>query len=589
MVPPALAVRGLTVDYPDEGRVVHAVRGVDLTVEPGASLGLTGESGSGKTSIALSTLRLLPDPARVSGSVAVVGRELLGAPRSTLREVRWRTAACVVQSPGRGLNPVRRVDSQIHEVLRLRLGLRRSAARRRAAELAEQVRMDPALLERFPHELSGGQLQRAMLAMAISCDPQLVVLDEPTSGLDATTKTELLDMLQALRSDRGMALLVVSHDIPAVARLSDQLAVLYAGMVMEQGPTARVLGDPQHPYTRDLIGAFPIMTTQKDLRGIRGEVPDPAAPPSGCPYHPRCSQALPECATWSPELLPVAGRDVLCLREGIVTVLAARGLRKSFRPSRRHRVDALRGVDVTVRAGEVVGVVGESGSGKTTLARLLLAVTPADGGTIEWQGRDTTSFTATDRDAFRRGTAMVYQDPYAAVSHRMTVADAVREPLDVQRVGSNKERHSRVRALLRNVGLSTTTASLSRRTHDLSGGQLQRLAIARALILGPELLIADEPTSMLDASEQAKVLALLKDLQVEGGMSMVFISHDLALVRKVADRLLVMDAGRVVEEGPSHRVVAAPVSAAAVRLVHAAPTLTLDLPHQVALDAKETT
>ena len=573
MSPPALAVRGLTVDYPTGTELVHAVRGIDLELAPGGSLGVIGESGSGKTSLALSCLMLLPEGTRVGGSVTVFGQELVGASPKTLRAVRWRTVACALQSPGRGLNPVRKVGSQIRETMRLRGGLGRQAARRRAAELAEQVELEPSLLEGYAHQMSGGQVQRAMLALALSCDPRVLILDEPTAGLDATTKHELLGTLKRLQSDRDLAVLFVSHDIPFVARFSDDLAVLYAGMVMEHGPVGAVLAEPLHPYTRDLLGALPTMTTQKDLRGIRGDAPDPSEPPSGCPYHPRCTQALEECATWAPERLPIAGRDVVCVREGIITRLAASGLHKSFRPSRHRRVEALRDVAVTVRAGEAVGVVGESGSGKTTLARVLLGLLPPDQGTVSWEGRDTARFDAGDWREFRRSTAIVYQDPYEAVSHRLTVAQATREPLDVQRLGSSSERGQRVRELLARVGLPTTDRFLRRRTHELSGGQLQRLAIARALILSPRLLIADEPTSMLDASEQAKVLALLKDLQVERGMSMAFVSHDLALVRKVVDRLLVLHAGRAVEEGPGHRVVAAPESAEAARLVRAAPTL----------------
>ncbi len=575
----ALELHALTVTYPGEGLPVRAVRGVDLRVGAGEAVGIIGESGSGKTSLALASLMLLPDDARVGGSVTVGGRELVGASARTLRQIRWRQVACVVQSPGQGLNPVRRVGRQIAEPLRLRLDHTRKGARRRVDALAEMVGLDADLLERYPHQLSGGQLQRAMLALALAGEPQVLVLDEPTSGLDAASKDGLLGLLARLRAELGVALVVASHDIPAVARVSDELAVLYAGMVMEHGPADAVLADPRHPYTRDLLACFPTMTTQKDLRGIRGMAPDPTDPPSGCPYHPRCTQAIDDCATWPPERLAVAGREVTCLREGIVTRLAARGIDKTFRVGRRGRVTALADVDVTVREGEVVAVVGESGSGKTTLARVLLGLTPPDAGTITWESRDTATFDEAGWQAFRRAAAIVYQDPYAAVSPRLRVDAAVREPLDVQRLGSPAERDAHLRALLARVGLPVTDELLARRAHDLSGGQLQRVAIARALALDPRLLVADEPTSMLDASEQAKVLALLKDLQVAAGMAMVFISHDLALARKVADRLVVLHRGRVVEAGPAHRVVAAPHSPEAAALIEAAPTLERALSH----------
>lgn len=568
-----LQLRALTVAYPGEGHPVAAVRGVDLRVPAGGAVGVIGESGSGKTSLALASLMLLPDDARVGGSVTVSGCELVGASARTLRQVRWRQVACVVQSPGQGLNPVRRVGRQIAEPLRLRLGHTRRSARRRVDTLAGMVGLDDALLERYPHQLSGGELQRAMLALALAGDPQVLVLDEPTSGLDAASKNALLALLARLRAELGVALVVASHDIPAVAHISDELAVLYAGMVMEHGPADTVLGDPRHPYTRDLLACFPTMTTQKDLRGIRGMAPDPTDLPPGCPYHPRCTQAIGECATWPPERLAVAGREVTCLREGIVTRMAARGLSKGFRVGRHGRVTALTGIDLTVQEGEVVAVVGESGSGKTTLARALLGLTTPDAGTITWEGRDVAAFDPGEWQAFRRDAAIVYQDPFAAVSPRLRVDEALREPLDVQRVGSPAERDERVRTLLAQVGLPVTDELLARRAHDLSGGQLQRVAIARALALDPQLLVADEPTSMLDASEQAKVLALLKDLQVARGMAMVFISHDLALARKVADRLIVLHRGRVVESGPAHRVVAAPRSSEAAALIRAAPAL----------------
>lgn len=570
---PILEVADLRVTYDAAAASVHALRGVTLRVDRGDAVGVVGESGSGKTTLALSTLRLLPDEAAIEGSVRLGGEELVGAPAEAVRRHRWRTAAYVIQAPGRGFNPVRTIGSQIAEPMRLHLGLSKPDAREKTAKLARLVELDPDLLDRYAHELSGGERQRAMLAMALACDPPLLVLDEPTTGLDSTTKAAIAETLGRLRHEQGLALLVISHDFSLMADLTEELAVLYGGIVVEQGPTRTVLADPRQPYSRDLLGAYPSMTTQKDLRGIRGSAPDPADPPPGCPYHPRCTQAIDECASWPPELSSVAGRRIACLRGGVLTRLAAANLTKSYRTGLRRTVHALKAVSIDVREGEVVGIVGETGSGKSTLVRLLVGVDEPDAGTVEWEGRPFATFRKQDWADFRRRVAVVFQDPFEAVSPLLSVAEVVREPLDVQQIGSSVERAQQAAAALPGVGLPHTEAFLSRRAHELSGGQLQRVAIARALVLGPRLLLADEPTSMLDASEQAKLLVMLKDQQVARGMAMIVVSHDLALVRKVADRLVVLHAGEVVEAGLGAEVIAAPRHPVTRALVQAAARL----------------
>lgn len=549
---------------------------MDLSVPAGGSVGVIGESGSGKTSLALASLMLLPRETVVRGSIQVCGRELVGASSAVHRSVRWSKIASVIQAPGRGFNPVRRVISQVVEPLRLHRGLKRPEAHRRAESIASDLGLAPELLQRHPHQLSGGQQIRAMLTMALTCDPEVLVLDEVTSGLDAATRRELLTTLAHLREATGVALLVISHDIASISALTDESSVLYAGKVMERGPSRRVLSDPRHPYTRDLLRAYPTMTTQKDLRGIRGDAPDPADPPSGCSYHPRCTQVIDRCTTWDTEFDPVAGRDVLCLRGGLVERLRANGLSKSFRPGRGQVVEALREVDLTIREGEIVGLVGETGSGKSTLARLLVGLGEPDSGEVVWEGTKRHEFTSAQQRAFQRDAAIVFQDPFAATSPRMTVHDVVREPLDAQRTGSAADRAQRARSSLTEVGLPSTDAFLRRRAHTLSGGQLQRVAVARALVLDPRLLIADEPTSMLDASEQANLLTLLVDLQTARGMALLFISHELAVLRKVADRILVLDRGRIVEAGPGHRILTSPQHAATRTLVGSAPRLVVD-------------
>jgi peptide/nickel transport system ATP-binding protein len=570
---PILEVAGLRVTYDAGAAPVQALRGVTLRVGPGDAVGVVGESGSGKTTLALATLRLLPAEAVIEGSVRLGGEELVGAPVEAVRRHRGRTAAYVIQAPGRGFNPVRTIGSQIAEPMRLHLDMSKPDARDKTAGLARLVELDPDLLDRYAHELSGGERQRAMLAMALACDPPVLILDEPTSGLDSTTKAAIADTLGRLRREQGLALLVISHDFSLMADLTDDLAVLYGGIVLEHGPTRAILTDPRQPYSRDLLGAYPSMTTQKDLRGIRGVAPDPADPPAGCPYHPRCTQAVDECVTWTPELLSVAGRRIACLRGGVLTRLSAAGVAKSYRTGLRRSVPALKSVSLEVREGEVVGIVGETGSGKSSLVRVLVGVEEPDAGSVEWEGRPLAGFGKADWADFRRRVAVVFQDPFEAVSPLLSVAEVVREPLDVQHIGTGAERAEQTAVALAGVGLPQTEAFLGRRAHDLSGGQLQRVAIARAMVLGPRLLIADEPTSMLDASEQAKLMVMLKDQQVARGMAMIVVSHDLALVRKVADRLVVLHAGEVVETGPGAGVIAAPEHPVTRALVQAAATL----------------
>ncbi len=433
---PILEVTDLRVTYDAGGAPVHAVRGVTLRVGKGDAVGVVGESGSGKTTLALATLRLLPAEAAIEGSVRLGGQELVGAPAEDVRRHRGRTAAYVIQAPGRGFNPVRTIGSQIAEPMRLHLHMSKPDARDKTAGLARLVELDPDLLDRYAHELSGGERQRAMLAMALACDPPLLVLDEPTSGLDSTTKAAIAETLGRLRQEQGLALLVVSHDFSLMADLTDDLAVLYGGIVLEHGPTRTILTDPRQPYSRDLLGAYPSMTTQKDLRGIRGSAPDPSDPPAGCPYHPRCTQVIDECATWLPELSAVAGRRIACLRGGVLTRLAAANVAKSYRTGLRRHVDALKSVSLDVREGEVVGIVGETGSGKSTLVRILVGVEEPDAGTVEWEGHPLTGFGKQEWADFRRRVAVVFQDPFDAVSPLMSVAEVVREPLDVQHIGT---------------------------------------------------------------------------------------------------------------------------------------------------------
>jgi peptide/nickel transport system ATP-binding protein len=560
---PLVEVTDLAVRF---GADVDALRGVSFSLERGESLAIVGESGSGKSTLA-QCLSGLVQPPEASGSVRVDGVELMGATEEALRSVRWSTVALALQ--GSPFNPVVTVGDQVEEPLRDRLHMSGREARARAAELARDVLLDPALLDRYAHQLSGGQRRRAALAMVLALDPALVVLDEPTAGLDPATRHELVQRIVRLADERGFGLVVVSHDLPDAASLAVRTIVLYAGEVMEDGPTVKVIAEPAHPYSWALVNAYPVMTTTKDLRPIRGRPPDPRAVPPGCPFNPRCTQAEDVCRDVHPELLLSRDRLVLCHFGGLKTLLSAHDVSKSFGRG-RHGVPALGGVSMSLREGESVGIVGPSGSGKSTLARILAGHLALDSGSVVLEGEPmSTSWRGEDR-LRRRRIQLIMQDPADALSPRLNVEQLVGEPLDV--VGTaDAARRAAVAAALDSVGLPPSGAFLEAHSHQLSGGQLQRIALARALVAQPKVLVADEPTAMLDASEQARLLVVLRELQVEMGLGLVLVSHDLASVRKVTDRIVVLDGGMVVEEGPSAIVSTTPQSSTARHLVECSP------------------
>ncbi len=562
---PLLEVENLAVCF---GGEVEALRGVSFSLDRGQSLAVVGESGSGKSTLALCLAGLIQPP-EASGSVRVTGHELMGAEPEQIRRLRWSTVALALQ--GAPFNPVATVGAQVAEPLRERLGMRGGDARRRAEELAAEVHLDPALLDRYPHQLSGGERRRALLAMVLTLEPELVVLDEPTAGLDPAIRDDVVSRIAKLAAERGFGLVTISHDLPDATRLAERTLVLYAGEAMEVGDTAAVITEPTHPYSWALINAFPVMTTTKDLRPIRGEPPDPRAVPPGCPFHPRCTQAEEVCWQDHPDLQSSRGREVACHFGGLKTLLSARGVTKTFRNGRRE-VRALSEVSFEVHEGEAVGLIGPSGSGKSTLARILTGHLAPDGGEVVLEDAPLPTSWRGEARQRRRRVQLVMQDPWDALSPRLTVAELVREPLDLAKEGDRPRRARAVAEALESVGLPPSGPFLEARTHELSGGQLQRIAVARALVVRPKLLVADEPTSMLDASEQARMLVVLRERQAEMGLGLVFVSHDMAVVRKVTDRIVVLGAGRVVEEGPSHLVSTTPASETGRRLIEAAPS-----------------
>ncbi|HVW30922.1 MAG TPA: ABC transporter ATP-binding protein [Acidimicrobiia bacterium] len=571
----ALTVDRLRVTYPGPPPV-RAVDDLSLAVAGGECLGILGESGSGKSTFGRSLLGLA-GTATVAGAIHLGDVDLTALDEDGWRDIRWRRISMAMQSAA-SLNPVLRIGLQLAEPQQVHLDRRREEADARSAEVLDAVGLGDWALERYPRELSGGQRRLVLLALALVCDPEVLVLDEPTSGLDPATRNRVLEVLGRLRGEGGRALLVMSHDADALELLADRVAVMYRGWLAEIGPAGPVLEGARHPYSRALLNARPTLASVKDLRGIRGDPPNPTEVAPGCPFAGRCTQEIAGCRDGRPPLVPPTGeageRLVACIRGGVVPVLVGRDLSKSYAVrrglGRREQVAAVDRVSVEVTEGEVVGLVGASGAGKSTLSSMLVRLLEPDGGSVELEGLDLLAATGPELKAARRRMQLLFQDPFEALSARLTVGQAVREPLELQGLGDHEEQGHRVRATLRAARLPADDDFLARYTHELSGGQLQRVSLARALVLEPKVLVADEPVSMLDPSEQAKVLQLLKQLQVDRGMAMVLVSHDLASVLRIADRVLVMDRGRVVEEGTGSELLMNPRHPATRALLDAA-------------------
>ncbi|MGV9423808.1 ABC transporter ATP-binding protein [Streptomyces sp. NPDC003656] len=510
---PLLQLTGLDVDF--DGR--PAVRDVHLTLDRGEVLGLVGESGSGKSATALAVLGLLPGNAVARGSVRLDGTELLGAPERELNDIRGRRIAMVFQDPLSAFTPVYRIGDQIAEAVRAHHDVSRARAAARAVELLDLVGIpEPALRAKaFPHEFSGGMRQRAMIAMAIANEPDVLLADEPTTALDVTIQAQILDVLRTAQRTTGAALLLVSHDLGVIAGMADRVAVMREGRVVEQGTAEQVYGTPREPYTRELLAAVPRLDT-------------PCVP------------------------APATGEPVLTVRGLTRTYPVRTGGVLRRRTGTVHAVD---GVDLDLRRGETLAVVGESGSGKSTTLFELLELAAPEGGTVELFGRRYGTLTRAERRELRRRVQVVFQDPMASLDPRMPVGDIVAEPLRAQ--GADRTTAARaVPGLLARVGLDPAHAD--RYPHEFSGGQRQRIGIARALSVEPELLLLDEPVSALDVSVQAEVLDLLQRLKEELGLAYLLVSHDLSVVRNIADRVSVVYLGRTVEAGPVDEVFARP-------------------------------
>ncbi|MCX4780875.1 ABC transporter ATP-binding protein [Streptomyces sp. NBC_01264] len=537
-------VTGLTVEFPvgRPGEYVRAVDGVSFTLEPGRALGIVGESGSGKSTVAAALLGLHHGTGvRLGGTVRVGGTDVGTASAGQLRELRGAVAAMVFQDPLSSLDPYYAIGDQIAEVYRVHAPVSRRAARARAVAVLDRVGIPDAVRRSRarPHEFSGGMRQRALIAMALACEPKLLIADEPTTALDVTVQAQILDLLHGLREERRLGLLLVTHDVGVAAENVDAVLVMRDGAVVERGPVESVLSAPADPYTAALLAAVP------RLDAVR--VPRPGA-----------ARALPVPAPQTPPA--TAGRGT---RTGLdFPVVEAFSLRKEFGRGKR-RVEAVGGVSLAVRGGETLGIVGESGSGKSTLGRMLVGLLEPSSGQVRRDGAESAGVVP--------GVQMVFQDPVSSLNPRRSVGESIADPLRAAGERDRSAIRARVGELLVRVGLEE--AHYDRYPHEFSGGQRQRVGIARALAPRPRLIVCDEPVSALDVTTQAQVTALLAELQQELGIALVFIAHDLAVVRQVSDRVAVMRGGVIVEEGPVDEVYDRPAHAYTRELLAAVPSL----------------
>jgi peptide/nickel transport system ATP-binding protein len=594
MTPPVLDVEGLRVEVEDRGDDI--VDDISFTIGAGEVLGLVGESGSGKSTVGLALLGHTRRGARITGgAVRVEGREILSLSPAALRGLRGKTVSYVPQDPASALNPALRIRKQLEEVLETHgFGDSHAARTARLHEMLGEVLLpsDDAFLRRYPHQLSGGQQQRVGLAMAFACRPRVIVLDEPTTGLDVTTQAHVLTTVRDLCSAHGVAALYVSHDLAVVATLADRVAVMYAGRIVETGPERVLFRAAAHPYTRRLIEAIPEMSGRHALEGIAGTAPRPGQRPDGCFFAPRCSYAVAACLD---ELPPVeqAGSDhtVRCIRHAEISAMditerrPAPELPQPEKETTLVSVQALDawhgdrqflfGIDLAVLPRQCVALVGESGSGKTTLARCIAGLHRNFKGELALNGKPLAAGArARSRDE-RRQLQYIFQSPYNSLNPRKTIAQIVSQPLRLFFDLDHRQTHERVVATLERVRLNPS--AMMRYPHELSGGERQRVAIARALAAEPTLLVCDEITSALDVSVQAAIVDLIAELQREMKLGLLFVTHNLALIRTIAEEVVVMNGGHIVERGKVEDVLGSPQDAYTKALLADTPSMELAL------------
>ena len=604
-----LEVEDLKITYSTSAVDVHAVNGVSFDIGDGSNYGQVGESGCGKSTIAHSVLGLLDENGNVeAGSIKFNGRELLDCSEKEWQKIRWEEIAYIPQSAMDSLDPVMSVGAQIRQAINKHRDVTKAEAKERVAEVFDIVGLDPSRTGEYPHQFSGGMRQRVTIAMALALDPDLIIADEPTTGLDVIVQDKIVHKLLEIQEEIDSSMLLITHDMGVIAETCDEVSVLYGGKVMEQGATYDVLKNPTNPYTMGLRNSFPdIEEFDSQAVSIPGSLPDLTREPTSCVFSNRCPFATEECQRGHPPLREVENQRSACyhtdrveeLREqardpetwGLEptdqgdraagdVVLETEGLTKCFQQSQsivdqlmgrdKNYVKAVNGVDLTVRENEILGVAGESGCGKSTLGEVIAALQSHTDGDIRFRGTSVDELLAGDSKEFRSKVQFIFQDPFDSLNPRQKVRAAVSEPLKIQGVPS-EEITERVRQTLSDVGLDPVDKHIDSFPHQLSGGERQRVAIARALVLDPELLICDEPASMLDVSLKASILNILREMASERDMGIVYISHDLASLSQITDRLAVMYLGKIIEIGSTREVVSSPKHPYTASLLAASP------------------
>ena len=625
---PLLTVRDLRTWFAEDDLTAKAVDGVSFELQRGETLGIVGESGSGKSVTNLSVMRLIPSPPGriVSGEIIFDGQNLLALPQDEMRRIRGRRIAMIFQDPMTSLNPFMRVSQQLMEVTRLHLGHSKDQAYAHAVQMLEMVGIPDARrrVDGYPHEFSGGMRQRVMIAMALSCKPELLIADEPTTALDVTIQAQILELIKTLNRETGTSVVMITHDLGVVAGMTDRILVMYAGKVFESAPTAELFARPANPYTAGLLASVPDPSddSHAGLYQIPGLPPDVARMPPGCPFAPRCARAEAICreqfppfvaltpehhslchfaaeiyAGASPAAVVTTGNGPASATvssvastasapapktgtqgEPLVRIenlqvhfpLSAPSLLARFRHQGPARVvHAVDGVSLDIRAGETLGLVGESGCGKTTLGRAILRLVEPTGGRVLMRGVDVAALPTEELRRQRRHMQMIFQDPYASLDPRMTVGQIIAEPIHTHGLATGVGARDAVRGLMATVGLSERF--INRYPHEFSGGQQQRIGIARALASEPDFIVADEPISALDVSIQAQIINLIERLRRERNLTYLFISHDLRAIRHTSDRVAVMYLGQVVELAPARRLYQRPLMPYTKALISAVP------------------
>ena len=600
-----LEIDGLKTYFHSDAGVVKAVDDLSVKIRLGETLGLVGESGSGKSVTSLTIMRLLPDVGATieAGRISFLGRDLVQLPRRAMPAIRGKDIAMIFQEPGTSLNPVYRVGDQVAEAILLHEKVSRAEARQRVLSLFREVGIpNPEMsLNKYPHEMSGGQKQRVMIAMALSCNPKLLIADEPTTALDVTIQAQILALIRKLRDERGMAILFITHDLGVIAEIADEVAVMYRGKLVEYDTVRNIFANPRHPYTKGLLACRPRLDTSRrrlptvsdfmqsttDDQGQLIITEKPLSPERlaaiegrgrGRLLHPRPDNS--NTAALVPDS-PVAVSQVEYVPAGQQPLLRVENLHVHY-PIKRGllrtvvgHVKAVDGISFSVYKGQTLGLVGESGCGKTTTGRAILRLVPITGGNVTFEGMDWAHLNGAKLRRERRRMQIVFQDPYSSLNPRLTVGAMLIEAMSVHRLGTNsRDRRDRAASLLEEVGL--LAEHLHRYPHEFSGGQRQRLCIARSLAVEPDFLICDESVSALDVSVQAQVLNLLKDLQEKRGLTYIFISHDLSVVKFMSDMMAVMNAGQIVEFGPSDDIYANPRNEYTRNLIAAIPQPSMD-------------